>query len=265
MSLQSFETDDGCQIAWTRSGEVGRQSLLLSNSLGTNHRLWDAQIDTLSKHFDVIRYDTRGHGGSSVPQGGYSLDRLGRDALELLDHLEVAKASFAGVSLGGMTGQWLGYRAPERLNRLILANTSAYMGPPQGWADRIGAVRANGMEPMVEPVLDRWFTPEFRAENSPALQAVRGQLIATSPTGYAGCSAAIRDMDLRPTASLIRVPTLVIYGTRDPATPPEHGEWLHRNIPNSHSAAMPGAHLCNVELPEVFAEKMIEFLRGPHD
>lgn len=254
--------DDGCRIAWRRDGSADKPALVLSNSLGTDMNLWAPQMNALAPHFDIIRYDTRGHGSSGAPAGGYSLDRLGRDVIELLDHLAVAKARFAGVSLGGMTGQWLGYRAPERFDRIVLANTSAYMGPPSGWAERIRAVLENGMEPMVEPVLERWFTADFLAQGGPALESVRKQLLATKAVGYAGCSAAIRDMDLRPTAALIEAETLVIGGTGDPATPPEHSKWLAAHIPHAQLEFLDAAHLSNVEQAKGFTAALTKFLQG---
>ena len=261
MTQPHITADDGCKIAWKRSGTSGKPTLILSNSLGTDMRLWDAQLDAFSPHFDILRYDTRGHGASDAPEGSYSLDRLGRDVLQLLDHHNIAQAYFAGVSLGGMTGQWLGYRAPDRINRIILANTSAYMGPPSGWADRINAVLANGMDPMADPVLIRWFTPEFQASNTQEVENVRKQLLATEPAGYAGCSAAIRDMDLRPTAELIKSSTLIIAGLRDPATPPEHADWLLSHITGSTLVALDAAHLSNIEQSEKFNDAVLEFLK----
>lgn len=260
MGEQHFTADDGCNIFWQQDGDNNAPALLLSNSLGTDMRLWQPQIDRFAEHFNVIRYDTRGHGQSDAPTGGYSLDRLGRDALQLLDHLEIQRCNFAGISLGGMTGQWLGFRAPERMNRIVLANTSAYMGPPSGWADRINGVLANGMDAMVEPVLSRWFTPNFPNENPSASDAVRVQLIATTATGYAGCSAAIRDMDLRPTASLISAPTLVVAGSQDPATPAEHSEFLEREIAGAKLKLLDAAHLSNVEQPDEFNAAVLQFL-----
>lgn len=223
-------------------------------------QVWDAQLDAFGPHFDILRYDTRGHGGSDVPQGAYSLDRLGRGVLQLLDYHEISRAHYAGVSLGGMTGQWLGYRAPDRMNKIVLANTSAYMGPPSGWADRIHSVLANGMVPMAEPVLTRWFTPECRTNKASDVDNVRKQLLTTEPAGYAGCSAAIRDMDLRPTAGLIKSPTLIIAGLRDPATPPEHADWLLSHINGSMLVVLDAAHLSNVEQSENFNGAVLEFL-----
>ena len=159
-----------------------------------------------------------------------------------------------------MPGQWQGYRAPERLHSLTLSNTSAYMGPPAGWTERIATVLANGMEPMVEPVIERWFTPEFRRENGQEIERVAAMLKSTSAAGYAGCSSAIRDMDLRRTASLIEVPTLVIAGLQDPATPREYAEFLAQNIAGAKLVSLDAAHLSNVELPAQFNAALSGFL-----
>lgn len=260
--VQHIAMNDGCRIACEFIPRDGAPVIVLSPSLGTSMGLFDAQVEALSGRFGILRYDPRGHGASDVPSGGYSLDRLGSDVIGLLNALGIERAHFVGVSLGGMTGQWLGYRAPERLLSLTLANTSAYMGPPSGWAERIDHVLTNGMGPMVEPVIERWFTPGFR-ENEPApVQRIADMLLATDPRGYAGCSAAIRDMDLRPTAGLIDVPTLVIAGLQDPATPPEHADFLASNIPGAKLASLDAAHLSNVELPEQFNAAVLEFLEG---
>lgn len=259
---QHFLADDGCSIAFDYCPVGDKPVLLLSPSLGTSMALFDPQIDALRSKFSLLRYDPRGHGASAVPPGGYSLDRLGRDVKELLDHLGIARAHFAGVSLGGMTGQWLGYRAPERLGGLILANTSAYMGPPDGWAGRIETVLAQGIEPMAGPVLARWFTRGYLASGAPDVADVRALLLATDPVGYAGCCAAIRDMDLRPTAPLIRAPTLVIAGAKDPATPPEHAEFLAEAIADAGLVTLDAAHLSNIEQPEAFNQTLSSFLES---
>lgn len=262
MTVESFFTDDGCRIAYDYHMESGKPVLMLSPSLGTAMALFDLQMEALSPHFSILRYDPRGHGASDAPEGGYSLDRLGRDVICLLDHLEIGYAHFAGVSLGGMTGQWLGYQEPGRIGGLILANTSAYMGPPSGWEDRITAVLNDGMGPVVEPVLQRWFTPVFRKTGSSAISDIRALLETTKPTGYAGCSAAIRDMDLRTAAPLITARTLVIAGLQDPATTPDHAAFLAAKIPAAERVNLDAAHLCNVELPEVFSDTILKFLRG---
>lgn len=261
MTAQFFLTDDGCRIAFEYKENSDAPVIILSPSLGTAMSMFDAQVDALADHFSVLRYDPRGHGASDAPKGGYSLDRLGRDVIELLDHLVIGTAHFAGVSLGGMTGQWLGYRAPERIDRLILANTSAYMGPPSAWAERIAAVLQNGIEAMVDPVLERWFTPSFLASKAPEIDLIGQLLVQTQAHGYAGCSAAIRDMDLRQTAPLISVPTLVIAGLQDPATPPEHAAFLADTIPGAQLESLNAAHLSNVELPDIFNRVILDFLR----
>ncbi len=260
--VRHISMDDGCRIACEYLEKPGAPVLVFSPSLGTSMGLFDAQVQAYSEEYSILRYDPRGHGASDVPEGAYSLDRLGRDVIELLDALSIERVHFLGVSLGGMTGQWLGYRAPERFSSLTLANTSAYMGPPSGWAERIATVRNEGMEPIVEPVIERWFTHGFREAQPAHTARVSAMLKATSPRGYAGCCAAIRDMDLRATAALIDVPTLVIAGLQDPATPPEHAEFLAHNIAGAKLASLDAAHLSNVELPDQFNAALSDFLGG---
>jgi len=211
MTQQGFATmADGCRIAWRIDGPADAPVLVLSNSLGTAMAMWDSQIAAFAPRFRVLRYDARGHGASSVTPGDYGLDRLGRDVIGLLDALDIARAHFCGLSLGGMTGQWLGVFAPQRVERLVLANTSPYMGPPESWQQRMDLVRREGMAAIAEAVLERWFTPAFRQTYPEAIVLTRQLLLDTDPAGYAGCCAAIRDMDMRPLAKLIAAPTLVI-------------------------------------------------------
>jgi 3-oxoadipate enol-lactonase len=257
----NITTSDGESIAYYIDGPDDADVVMLANSLGTDHRLWAPQMPTLTAHFRVLRYDARGHGASTVPQGDYTLDRLGTDALDVLDALGIDHVSFSGISLGGMVGQWLGIHAPQRLGSLVLCNTSAYMGPPEGWQTRIATVRAQGMSAMVQPVLERWFTAEFLAREPEAVQVTRSMLLSTSPAGYAGCCAAIRDMDLRRLGSKIPVSTLIIGGSSDPATPPAHAEALQAQIPDSRLVMLPAAHLSNLEVPEEFTRELFEFLR----
>lgn len=260
MRVQSFTTDDGCRIAYRFDGPEDAPVLLLSNSLGTDMHMWDPQVPAFSEHFRVLRYDSRGHGGSESPAGGYSMDRLGRDAVLLLDAVGVARAEFCGLSMGGMVGQWLGVRAPERVGKLILANTSAYMGPPSGWQSRIEAVRANGMAPLADASIARWFTPEFPARAPEAVAPIRDMLLACDVQGYAGCCAAIRDMDLRPSAALIAPPTLVIAGRQDPSTSVEDGRWLADAAKDGRLVEIDAAHLSNVEKPNEFQAAALDFL-----
>ncbi|OUJ11051.1 3-oxoadipate enol-lactonase [Acetobacter sp. DsW_063] len=256
MNRKFLTMGDGCSIAYTQNGDQKAEPLFLSNSLGTCLDMWNPQIARLSEHFHVIRYDTRGHGKSDVPVGSYSLDRLGRDVLELADALEIQQFSFCGLSLGGMTAQWLGVRAPERLKRIVIANSSPYMGPPSAWDARIHTVLNVGMSRIAEAVVERWFTQEFR-NNRDNTKFVLDMLLHTNATGYAGCCAAIRDMDLRPLLPLIRTPTLIIGGTEDPATPPEQTYELRDGIRSARCVMLEAAHLSNIEKPSEFTDFLI--------
>ena len=247
-------TGDGCRISYRFDGPEGAPVLLLSNSLGTDMAMWAPQMAAWTRDFRVLRYDQRGHGGSDAPVGAYSLDRLGRDVVEMLDALDLAKVHFCGLSLGGMVGQWMGVHAPDRLNRLVLANTSSWMGPPSGWDARIALVRAQGMAPLAQASVERWFTPAFATAAPGAIAPIVAALKATNQEGYTGCCAAIRDMDMRPVVGLITNPTLVIGGLRDPSTPPSHSEALAAAIVGARLEMLEAAHLANVEQPAPFAE-----------
>lgn len=250
--------NDGAAIAWTLEGPEDRPVLMLSNSLGTSRAMWQPQLPAFTGRHRVLRYDTRGHGQSSVTPGDYGLDRLGRDVVNLLDAIGLDQVDFCGLSLGGMIGQWLGVFAPERVRRLVLANTSAYMGPPTGWQDRMGRVRREGLTAIADAVVARWFTPAFAG--STATAEVLANLLTINPAGYAGCCAAIRDMDMRRIIALIDRPTLVISGQQDPATPPEHAALLHQTIAGSSLVSLDASHLSNVERPEEFAASVLAFL-----
>lgn len=260
MAVQFFTTDDGCRIAYRFDGPEGAPVLMLSNSLGTTMEMWAPQMAAFSQRFRVLRYDSRGHGQSGSPAGAYSMDRLGRDAVLLLDAVGVERADFCGLSKGGMVGQWLGVRAPERIGRLILANTSAYMGPPSGWQSRIEGVLRDGMAPLAEASIARWFTAAFPSRAPQAVAPIREMLLACNPSGYAGCCAAIRDMDLRPTAALITSPTLVIAGSQDPSTSVADGRWLADQVKDGRLIEVEAAHLSNVERPGDFASAVVGFL-----
>jgi 3-oxoadipate enol-lactonase len=260
---RSFATlGDGARLAYRLEGPREGAVLLLSNSLGTRLEMWDPQVDAFAARFRVLRYDSRGHGESEATPGAYSLDRLGRDALELLDVLGLERVHFCGLSLGGMIGQWLGFKAPERIHRMVLANTSPYMGPPSGWQQRIETVQREGMAAVAESSVSRWFTPGFAAGQPEAIRPIREALLANSAQGYAGCCAAIRDMDLRPTAQLVSPPALIIAGAQDPSTPPEISDALARAMPRPPRVVrLDAAHLSNVEQPEAFARAVLDFLQ----
>ena len=221
------------EIAGTDEGPV----LVLSNSLGSTGVMWDPQVPRLAERLRVVRYDHRGHGGSPVPPGPYSLDDLGADALALLDRLGLEHVHWCGLSLGGMVGMWVAINAPERIDRLVLCCTSARLGPPEMWADRAATVRAEGVEAIADAGIGRWLTEGFIEREPAKTAAVRAMLAATPDAGYAGCCAAIEHMDLITQLGAIRAPPLVIAGRHDPATPPEHGQRQIESQPGSHGRA----------------------------
>jgi 3-oxoadipate enol-lactonase len=249
-----------CRIHYSSSGAASAPSLLFSNSLGTTFSMWDAQISAFDKQFRILRYDTRGHGQSSVTPGSYSIEQLAKDVLALLDVLHLDRVYFCGLSMGGMIGMWLGVNAPERLHKLVLCNTAAKIGAAEGWNTRIETVRTGGMNSIASAVIERWFTPAFRASAQQEVAAVQRQLESTNPEGYASACAAVRDFDQRATLSHIHVPTLVIAGANDPATTPADGRFLAEKIPGAQYAELSAAHLSNIEDRERFNREVSTFL-----
>jgi len=253
-------TDDGCRLAYELLGPSGAAPLVLSNSLGTDRGLWDGQIDALAGTFRVLRYDTRGHGGSDAPDGDYTLTRLGSDVLSLMDGIGMDRAHVAGVSIGGLTALWLGVHAPHRVRRLVLANTAARIGSLASWADRRRQVESGGLAGLADTTMERWFTAAFRAADPGAVARIRETFLRTSATGYLGCCAALRDADLRADAGRVTAPTLVVVGTHDVATPAADGRWLAGAIPGAALLALDAGHLSNVECAVSFTESIGRFL-----
>ena len=251
---------DGCRLSFTVTGPQRAPALLLLNALGTTSGLWDAQVAPLASRLRVIRCDTRGHGGSDAPAGDYTLDRLGHDALAVLDAAGARRAHVCGVSLGGLLALWLARRAPERVDRIVAANTGARVGTPEMWRQRIGAVRTEGMAALAEPATQRWFTERFRRTAPETVDRFRTMISKCAADGYAGCCAALRDADLRDDLPHITAPTLVVTGTHDPATPPSLGDRIREGIAGARGIALDAAHLANVEQPEAFHAAVIEFL-----
>ncbi|SRR5579875_115642 len=259
-----FVTADHARLYYRLEGVDGLPVLMLSSSIGCDHGFWAQQMPDLLEHFQVLRYDTRGHGASDAPRTEYSIDQLGRDALAIADSLRIDRFAFCGLSLGGMIGQWLGSNAPNRVSRLILANTSPRLSPKSNWDDRRRAVLTGGMKAIVDMAMSRFFSAEALAHPNPYVSSVRAMLLATDPFGYAGCCSAIRDMDHTGSLHKITVPVLVIVGDRDAATPWEgHGEILAREIPGARGVRLPAAHLSNVEAPREFTAALVKFLVGP--
>jgi 3-oxoadipate enol-lactonase len=242
------------------SGPTDSPVLVLSNSLGTNFSMWDPQLSEFEKRLRVLRYDTRGHGQSSVTPGPYRIEQLGRDVLHILDRLNLERVHFCGLSMGGMTGMWLGVQAQERLHKLVLCNTAARIGTADVWNARIDAVHKGGMMSIAPAVIERWFTPAFRAAAPDTVARTERMIEATPPEGYAACCAAIRDTDLREAISSITASTLVICGAQDPATPPADGHFLAAKIRGARAVELPTAHLSNMEAAAQFSAEVIRFL-----
>ncbi len=243
-------------------GSPDAPSLVLSNSLGTDHTMWEPQMSAFTQQFRVLRYDSRGHGASAVPPGPYTIADLGKDVVHLYDALGIQRAHFCGLSMGGMVGMWLATNAPERVDRLVLCNTSARLGPPQLWDARIESVRHEGMASIVSAVLARWFTAPFIAQAPEVIERMRQVLASTPAEGYIACCEAIRDMDQRDILAQIIAPTLVIAGTHDAATPPTDGRFLQASIQHAEYRELQAAHITNIEAAQVFTEAVAQFLTG---
>jgi len=254
-----FVQRDGARLWWRSDGDPSGPTLLVANSLGTDTTLWDPVLPRLVERFRVLRFDMRGHGASEATPGDYTIEMLARDALAVADAAGVRQFDFAGISIGGMLGQWLGANAPERIDRLVLSTTTAKSNP-EAWGTRMQAVRSGGMAAIAETVLARWFTPAFFAKQPPRIHGARAALLACDPVGYLGCCAAIRDMDLAPLGPRILAPTLVVTATHDVSTPREQGEAIARSIPGARVVELPFAHIAAVESPGRFADALLSFL-----
>ncbi|WP_017625121.1 3-oxoadipate enol-lactonase [Nocardiopsis chromatogenes] len=231
------------------SGPDGAPAVVLAGSLGSTLEMWDPQAEALTAAgLRVVRFDHRGHGRSPVPDGPTTIADLGADVLDLLDRLGLDRVGFTGLSLGGMVGMWLAANAPERIGRLALMCTAAWLGPPENWTDRAATVRAHGAGAVAEAVVGRWFTPGYAAANPDEAARMRRTVASTPAEGYAACCEAIAAMDLRADLGRITAPTLVVAGAHDPATPPEHAERIARAVPGARRHVLDGgAHLANRE------------------
>lgn len=255
-------TENGSvEVNYQAEGAEAAPALITSNSLGTTLGMWDDQAPALSERFRLVRYDTRGHGGSPVPPGPYSIAELGRDVLALMDRLEIERASFCGLSIGGMVGMWLASEVPERIDRLVLCCTSALLGPPSTWDERAKTAREEGVGALEDAVIERWFTQPFREANDPGIERARQMLRNTPGEGYAGCCEAIRNMDLRDSLAKIQAPTLVIAGAEDPATPPDRGEAIAEAVPDARLHIIEqAAHIISIEQPEATTRAILDHL-----
>jgi 3-oxoadipate enol-lactonase len=234
--------------------------LMLCNSLGTTLHMWDGQVAPFTQHFRLVRYDRRGHGRSDVPNGPYTMERLGRDALAVLDGLGLDQVNWCGLSMGGMIGQWLGANAPERIVRMVLSNTSSYFPDKNAWTDRLALVREKGVPAFAAPNMARWFTKGFLERAPEAVAPIQAMFAATPLEGYLACGAAVRDMDHRALLPRITAPTLVIAGRHDGATPPEANEYISKQIPGARLMLAEAAHLANVEARDAYTAAALDFL-----
>lgn len=254
--------DDGCRLAYDVSGPDTAPVLLLSNSLGTDRSLWDTQRAAFAHTHRVVRYDTRGHGESDAPPGDYSIERLGRDVVSLLDAEGIARASVCGVSIGGLTALWLGIYAPDRLDRLVLANTAARIGSRELWDERTRLVRREGLAALADATMVRWFTAAFRDAHPATVARVRATFLTVPGAGYMGCCAALREADLRDAAATVQAPTLVVTGRHDVATPPADGRALAAAITGATCVEFEAAHLSNIECADDFTTTVLSFLQS---
>jgi 3-oxoadipate enol-lactonase len=234
-------------------------TIVFSNSLGTDYTMWEKVVDVLSHHFNVLRYDTRGHGQSSIKADSVTVAELGQDVIELLDYLQLDKVHFCGLSMGGLIGQWLGIHAPERFEKITLANTAAKIGTAEGWNERIRQVKAQGLASILDGTAQRWFTPAFREKHPDVVRDILDKFQRNSVQGYTANCAAVRDADFREELFDLEVPTLIISGIQDAVTTPEDGKFMAKRIPNARHVQLDAAHLSSVELYEEFAKHILHF------
>jgi 3-oxoadipate enol-lactonase len=256
-------TVNGIETYYEVSGAEGAPWLVLSHSLACNVRMWDGQVAALKDRYRILAYDTRGHGQSAAPAGAYTLEALADDLRQLMEALKIGKAHYCGLSMGGMIGQTFALKYPGVFETLVLADTtSRYPAQAAGlWAERIRIAESKGMEPLVQPTLERWFTEGFRNSNESEVKKIAEAIRSTPVPGYVGCSHAIPKIDLTARLKEIRCPILVICGDKDPGTPPAMAREIHENAPGSKLVMIPdAAHLSNIEQPAAFNRALEDFL-----
>lgn len=244
------------------TGTPNSPVLVFSNSLGADMGMWEELIPFLLPYFQVLQYDTRGHGGSEVTENSYTIDLLGNDLIDLLNELKIEKVYFCGLSMGGLIGQWLGIHHPNRILKLIISNTNAKIGTAETWNDRINTIKKDGMRAIVDGTMERWFTDDFRKNNLNRIAEIKAVFVKNNGLGYANCCTAVRDADFTDDLHKIKSETLVITGNEDLVTNVAQAEELVKNIPNAHLIILPARHLSSTELPERYAEIIIDFIVG---
>ncbi|MHA4871583.1 3-oxoadipate enol-lactonase [Duganella sp. PWIR1] len=247
--------------AYKIDGQPGKPWLMFSNSLGTDLNMWQAQVEFFRDDFRILRYDTRGHGGSAPQPGPTTLAQLGQDVLTLLDQLDIERVHFCGLSMGGAIAQWLGVHAPHRLNRLVVANSAPRIGTPQGWLDRAAQVRAVGLGAVADGAAGRWFTPGFVERDPQSVAALVDTLRRGSSEGYANCCDALAGADLRAELATISTPTLLIAGAHDPVTTVADATAMREQIPGAVMVTLEASHISNIEAEATFNQAIRDFLR----
>jgi 3-oxoadipate enol-lactonase len=252
---------DGCSLWYELAGPEQAPVLMLSNSLGTDLHMWDPQAHAFAKRFRLLRYDRRGHGKSGRTPGPYTMEQLARDALAILDALGLARINWCGLSMGGMEGMWLAAHARERVDRLVLSNTSCHYPDKRYWNERIEAIRsAGGLAPLADRIAGLWFSRAFRDREPHTVARMLAMLAATPLEGYVACSEAIRDMDHRAILRRITAPTLILAGQHDQATPVAAAQFIRDQIPGASLSILAAAHMSNVEQPAAYTDAVLRFL-----
>jgi 3-oxoadipate enol-lactonase len=258
--VERVVASDGCGLAAHVHGNAGRPAVLLLHSIGCDAGMWAQQAASLRDGYRVIGLDLRGHGASDAPPGDYTLERLGRDAAEVLDAVGAASVHVCGLSLGGVVAQWMAVHRPERMRTLTLANTTPRIGTPEAWSERAALVRREGTAAIADVAMGRFFGESFRKSEPEVVERTRARLLATSAEGYAGCCAALRDADLAADVGQIAAPTLLIGGRYDVSTPPEQIRALAGPIKGARYLELDAAHLSNLERPQAFTQALINHL-----
>jgi 3-oxoadipate enol-lactonase len=258
----SFIESGDCTLNVHWDGPDAAPCVILSHSLGASAAMWRPQVAPFAAHFRVLRYDTRGHGRSTTPPGPYSMAQLGGDVLRLLDASRIGRASFCGLSLGGATGIWLAIHAPDRFERFVFCNTLPWLGPPAAMLARAAAVRGDGLGPLADATMGRWFTAEFAGRDPATVVEIRDAFLATSREGYAGCCEALAEFDERADLQRIARPVLVVAGSVDPSPPLAAARAYAAEIPGARCVELPAAHLSNLGATAEFNRSVIGFLRA---
>ena len=254
-------TTEDAQLRCEHSPRPGAPALLLLNPLGTSLEIWDDSFPELSERYEIIRYDKRGHGESTTgSRTELTIEQLARDALAVLDGCGIARAHLCGLSIGGMTAMQIATLLPDRVLKIAVCSTSAYMPSRETWNTRIEAVRTQGIAPLIDGILQRWLTTPYRMAHPEKVEWIRAMLLTAKPEGYAACAAAIRDMDQRQSIKTITAKTLVIGGTQDPGTTPADHALIAGSIPGAQLVMLEAAHLLHIERQAEFTETLLQFL-----